>query len=138
VTQEQIEGAARIATKIAEGQSLDDADFNLLKDLGAENWATEGLRALQTGNYEEFIVAVGEKNGVPIENISLMQKLARIAEAGEVTCAVLEGVIGSPITIDGQTRRAVDEIAFRSRNSLSQSERDNLKNCLDSALSGGG
>lgn len=139
VTQEQIEGASRIATKIAKGQFLDDDDYAVLKDLGAKNWATDGLRALQAGKYEQFIVAVGENYGASHEEISLLKKLAKIAETGVVTCAVLDAVIGSKkITLNGQTRRAVDEIVFRSPFNLKQSDREELKNCLDLALAGGG
>ncbi len=137
VTQEQIKGAARIANKIAKGQPLDDKDYDLLKDLGAEKWATKGLRALQTGKYEEFIAAVGNNNGISEDKLSLMKKLAKIAETGEITCAVLDGVIGSSITIDTKTRRAIDEIAFRSRKDVSANDRDELRKCLDLAFVGG-
>lgn len=138
VTKEVIEGAARVADKIAKGQTLDDSDYSLLKDIGAKEWATKALSALQTGKYEDFVAAVGQNNAVPADQISLLKKLARLADTDVISCATISKAVGSPVTIDTRTRRVVDEMIFRSQRNLSAKARDELKSCLDAAFTGGG
>ncbi len=138
VTKTQIEGGSRVARKFAAGEALDDKDYDVLKDLGAKDWATKGLRALQTGKYEEFVTGVAKNNGVPESNTITLRKLAKIAETGEVTCAILDGVIRTSFAVDAKTRQFIEDIAIRSRKSRSAEDISELKKCLNQALAGGG